>query len=48
MKILANKTVAVTGAASGIGRMLAINLANEGCSLAIAYIDTSGLHESLL
>ncbi|MGO9213063.1 MAG: SDR family NAD(P)-dependent oxidoreductase [Syntrophales bacterium] len=46
MKILANKTVAVTGAASGIGRMLAINLANEGCSLAIADIDTSGLQET--
>ena len=46
MKILANKTAAVTGAASGIGRMLAVNLANEGCNLAIADIDGVGLEET--
>jgi hypothetical protein len=46
MKILANKTAAVTGAASGIGRMLAVNLANEGCSLALADVDTSGLQDT--
>jgi short-subunit dehydrogenase len=46
MKILKNKTAAVTGAASGIGRMLAVNLANEGCSLALADINASGLQET--
>ncbi|HQL81707.1 MAG TPA: short-chain dehydrogenase, partial [Spirochaetota bacterium] len=33
MKNLKNRVAAVTGAASGIGRMLAINLAKEGCHL---------------
>ncbi|HPS93636.1 MAG TPA: SDR family oxidoreductase [Deltaproteobacteria bacterium] len=46
MKNLANKTAAVTGAASGIGRMLAVNLADEGCNLAIADIDEAGLEET--
>lgn len=46
MKNLAGKTAAVTGAASGIGRMLAVNLANEGCNLAIADIDEKGLNET--
>jgi NAD(P)-dependent dehydrogenase (short-subunit alcohol dehydrogenase family) len=46
MKNLANKTAAVTGAASGIGRMLAINLANQRCNLAIADIDETGLTET--
>jgi NAD(P)-dependent dehydrogenase (short-subunit alcohol dehydrogenase family) len=46
MKILANKTTAITGAASGIGRMLAINLANEGCNLALADVDRQGLEET--
>jgi NAD(P)-dependent dehydrogenase (short-subunit alcohol dehydrogenase family) len=46
MKDLANKTAAVTGAASGIGRMLAVNLAKEGCNLAIADIDEAGLRET--
>jgi len=44
MKNLENKTVAITGAASGIGRMLAVNLAKEKCNLAIADVDTAGLH----
>lgn len=46
MKSLENKTAALTGAASGIGRMLAVNLANEGCNLAIADIDSEGLRET--
>lgn len=46
MKILKNKTAAVTGAASGIGRMLAVNLADEGCNLALADIDGAGLQET--
>ncbi len=46
MKNLKNKTAAVTGAASGIGRMLAVNLADEGCNLALADIDEAGLQET--
>jgi len=46
VKILKNKTAAVTGAASGLGRMLAVNLASEGCHLALADIDASGLQET--
>jgi NAD(P)-dependent dehydrogenase (short-subunit alcohol dehydrogenase family) len=46
MKILKNKTAAVTGAGSGIGRMLAVNLADEGCNLALADINASGLQET--
>jgi len=46
MKDLANKTAAITGAASGIGRMLAVNLAHERCNLAIADIDSAGLKET--
>jgi NAD(P)-dependent dehydrogenase (short-subunit alcohol dehydrogenase family) len=46
VKILKDKTAAVTGAASGMGRMLAVNLAGEGCHLALADIDASGLQET--
>jgi NAD(P)-dependent dehydrogenase (short-subunit alcohol dehydrogenase family) len=46
MKDLANKVAAVTGAASGIGRMLAVNLAAEGCHLALADIDEAGLQKT--
>jgi NAD(P)-dependent dehydrogenase (short-subunit alcohol dehydrogenase family) len=46
MKELRNKVAAVTGAASGIGRMLAINLAKEGCHLAISDINEAGLKET--
>jgi NAD(P)-dependent dehydrogenase (short-subunit alcohol dehydrogenase family) len=46
MKNLADKTAAVTGAASGIGRMLAVNLVREGCHLALADIDAAGLNET--
>jgi NADP-dependent 3-hydroxy acid dehydrogenase YdfG len=45
MKNLVNKVAAVTGAASGIGRALAVNLAAEGCCLALADIDEAGLQE---
>ncbi len=37
----------VTGAASGIGRALALNLAKEGCSLALADVDQAGLDETI-
>ena len=46
MKQLSNKTIALTGAASGIGRALAIELANEGCHLALADKDSAGLEET--
>ena len=46
MKILRNKVAAVTGAASGIGRMLAVNLAREGCHLALSDVDDRGLRET--
>jgi NADP-dependent 3-hydroxy acid dehydrogenase YdfG len=46
MKELKNCVAAVTGAASGIGRSLAINLANEGCELALADIDQDGLNQT--
>ena len=46
MKNLTNKVAAVTGAASGIGRALALNLANEGCHLAISDINEGGLKET--
>ena len=38
----------VTGAASGIGRALAVALAREGMTLALADCDESGLHETAL
>ena len=43
MKNLKNKVAGITGAASGIGRALALNLANEGCHLAISDINEAGL-----
>lgn len=46
MKDLTGKVAAVTGAASGIGRMLAKNLAEQGCHVAIADVDEAGLEET--
>lgn len=46
MKQLQNKVAAITGAASGIGRMLAAGLAKERCHLAISDIDEKGLSET--
>jgi NAD(P)-dependent dehydrogenase (short-subunit alcohol dehydrogenase family) len=46
MKDLKGKVAAITGAASGIGRMLAVNLSAEGCNVAIADIDGEGLKET--
>ncbi len=46
-KSYANKVAAVTGAGSGIGQALAINLASRGCDLALADINQSGLDETV-
>jgi len=43
---LAGRTVVITGAASGIGRALAIRLSSFGCPVAIADIDEAGLLET--
>ena len=45
MKNLAGKVVALTGAGSGIGRALALQLAEKKCHLALADIDETGLEE---
>ncbi|MBI4833122.1 MAG: SDR family oxidoreductase [Candidatus Lindowbacteria bacterium] len=44
---LKGNVAAVTGAASGIGRHLAICLADEGCEVAAADINEQGLRETL-
>ncbi|WP_183094788.1 SDR family NAD(P)-dependent oxidoreductase [Nocardioides stalactiti] len=46
MNYFSTKVAAVTGAASGIGRSLAINLAGQGCALALSDIDGTGLAET--
>ncbi|BES69249.1 SDR family NAD(P)-dependent oxidoreductase [Marinobacter nanhaiticus D15-8W] len=43
MKELQNKVVVVTGAASGIGRALALKLADKGCRLALSDMNEAGL-----
>jgi len=43
---LKGKVAAITGAGSGIGRYLAINLADEGCPAAISDVDEKGLQET--
>lgn len=46
MKNLRGKVAVITGAASGIGRALALLLGQEGCALAIADIDEKRLAET--
>lgn len=46
MKILRGRTAAITGAGSGIGRALAVELAKKGCALALSDIDEKGLAET--
>lgn len=43
MKDFQNKVAAITGAGSGIGRALAIQLAGAGCHLALSDVDEAGL-----
>lgn len=46
MKSFAGKVAAVTGAASGMGRSLAVALARRGCEVAICDVDEVGLAET--
>jgi short-subunit dehydrogenase len=47
MKSFVGKVAAITGAASGIGRALAIDLSGQGCHLALSDVDTTGLAETV-
>lgn len=46
MKNFENKVCIVTGAASGIGRAVAVNLARRGATLAISDVNETGLEET--
>jgi NAD(P)-dependent dehydrogenase (short-subunit alcohol dehydrogenase family) len=46
VKDFSNKVAAITGAASGIGRALAVDLAGRGADLALSDIDEAGLAET--
>ena len=41
--MMSGRTAVVTGAASGIGRAIAISLARRGCDLALADVDETGM-----
>lgn len=47
MKKFEHKVAAITGAGSGIGRALALNLAQQGCKLALSDINAKALNETL-
>ncbi|MFT3858402.1 MAG: SDR family oxidoreductase [Aquabacterium sp.] len=46
MKNFQNKVAAITGAASGMGRTLAVELARRGCHLALSDVNEAGLAET--
>ncbi len=46
MKDFKNKVAAITGAASGMGRTLALELARRGCHLALSDVNEQGLAET--
>ena len=46
MKDFKNKVAAITGAASGMGRTLALDLARRGCHLALSDVNEVGLAET--
>jgi butyryl-CoA dehydrogenase len=46
MKTFSGRVAAITGAGSGIGRALSIELARRGCEVALADIDVAGLAET--
>jgi NAD(P)-dependent dehydrogenase (short-subunit alcohol dehydrogenase family) len=43
---LKNRTAVITGAASGIGRGIAVSLARRGCNLALADLNDEGISET--
>lgn len=47
MKNLNNKVVVITGAGSGVGRALAVNLAGKGARLALSDVNEAGLSETV-
>jgi len=46
LKHIRGKVAAITGAASGLGRALAVMLANEGCNIAISDVDEHNLNKT--
>jgi len=48
MKSLQDKVVVITGGGSGIGRALALNLADKGARLALSDVDEEGLAETVV
>ena len=47
MKSFDKKVAAITGAASGMGRTLAIQLAEQGCSVSLSDVNETGLAETV-